>query len=309
MNRNILRLLLLIICGGGAIVVPAQPPAGYTEITPAKTSASSPLGDVASDCWIRESGVYDEARLKPLLADKKCAESIKALGIDFAKQTLVGYSVASDCHMRVWTKVFRSDTEKKFLVIINNIYGGCRAGGWREGWIVLDKMPADYTLDMKVVMVDPVHRPGTAEDEFQFPKQPSGIKPEMLESREIDVKGCLPLDRQSQWVLIKDEYLQKALEGKSKECVEHFKNLAINFDKYTLAGYNVDTGACRRPPGLTQKLFKDTDENRFVLEISYPENIGACHIIIYQPIWVLTPKLPEGYSFEFKENPIKRQID
>jgi hypothetical protein len=276
---------------------PTQPPPGYTEVTPAR---ALPGIFGYGGCYMREGGgVFDEARLKPLLERKECAEELKALNIDFAKHTLIGWSAHSDCHMHVRTKVFRSETEKKYLVLINNVYGGCRAGGSRSGWILLDKIPEGYAFEMKEVRVDRIHGINADGADFYFPKPKSNIKPVLVESREIDVQGCLPLERQSQWILIKEEFLQTALDGKSRECRQLFKSLAIDFDKYTLAGYNVNTGHCSRPPDLEQKVFDDAGEKRYMMEIGYKRPPGSCHVPTYHPVWVLVPKLPAYYGFQF----------
>jgi hypothetical protein len=295
---------LLAVKAQPAATAPTQPPAGYTEVTPAR---KLPGIFGYGGCYMREGGgVFDEARLKPLLERKECAEELKALNVDFAKHTLVGWSAHSDCHMSAHTKVFRSETEKKYLVIVNNIYGGCRASGSRSGWIVLNKIPADYTLDMKEVRVDRIHGINAGGADFYFPKPKSNIKPVLIESREVEVLGCLPLERQSQWILIKEEFLQTALDGKNPECRQLFKNLAIDFDKYTLAGYNVNTGDCQRPPGLGHQVFNDAGEKRYVMEISYIRNHGSCHVPRWHAVWVLVPKLPGDYGFEFKLNPKER---
>jgi hypothetical protein len=302
MSVNIKEAVLLFtLLIGGILGAAAQLPDGYTEVKLAYGSDNYLFGiGGRNDCWIRQDGIYDEAQLKPLLADKECAESVKAMNIDFAKQTLVGWSAGGDCHMSVRLKVFRSEAEKKYLVIINNIYGGCRAGGSRSGWIVLDKIPSDYTLGVKEVRVDRIHGINDDGKDFYFPKQPSNIKPVLIESREIDVKNCLPMDRQSQWILIKDEFLQTALEGKGRECKQHFKDLAIDFNKYTLAGYNVNSGDCHRPLDLAQRVFDDAGEKRYVMEISYSRpSYGSCHVPRWHSVWALVPKLPGDYSFEF----------
>lgn len=275
---------------------PTQPPAGYTEVTPAR-----PLPGIFnySGCYIREDGIFDEAKLKRLKERKECAEELKTLNVDFVKHTLIGWSARSDCHMQVKTRVFRSDAEKKYLVVINNIYGGCRAGGSRAGWIVVDKIPDGYALDVKEVRVDRIHGVNADGADFYFPKPPSNIKPVLIESREIEVLGCLPLDRQSQWILIKDEFLQTALDGKSRECRQLFKNLAIDFDKYTLAGYNVNTGHCYRPADLEQKVFDDAGEKQYLMEIGYTRPPGSCHVPRWHAVWVLVPKLPADYGFQF----------
>jgi len=282
----------------------AQPPAGYIEVVPVNRNAGL-LGfdSSARECFLRESGLYDEAKLKPLLQRKECADSLKDLKVDFAKHSLIGWDAHSDCHMGVRTKVFRSDTEKKYLVIVNNIYGGCRAGGSRSGWIVIDKIPEGYTFDMKEVRVDRIHGINADGADFYFPKPPSNIKPVLMESRVAEIQGCLPLVRQSQWILIKEEFLQTALEDKSRECKQLFKNLAIDFEKYTLAGYNVQSGHCQGPTDLEHKVFDDAGEKRYVMEITFTEARAYCHVPSYYSLWVLVPKLPEGYGFEFKVMP------
>jgi len=301
--KNLILLVVWIfaIVVAGFIAVRAQLPAGYNEVPLAFGSSNELFGlGMERDCWIREVGIYDEAKLKPLLEDKKCAEAMKTLNVDFKKQTLVGWSAHSDCHMRVRIKVFRNDAEKNFLVIVNNIYGGCRAGGSRSGWIKLDKLPAGYTLNMKEVRVDRIHGINGDGKDFYFPKQPTGIKPQIMESREVDIKGCLPLDRQSQWVFIKDEFLQKALEEKSAECKAVFKDLGIDFDKYWLAGYNFSTGDCERPAGVTQKVVKDFDLVSYTLEIGYDRPKTMCAELKYHPIWVVMEKPANGFTINIE---------
>lgn len=282
----------------------AQLPAGYVEIE-GKRPAISPLNERGyGGCFMLDGGIFDEARLKTLMERKECADEIKALALDLKKETLIGYRVGGDCHMRVRHKLFRNDDEKKLLLVVNNMYGGCRAGGSRKGWIVLDKLPADYTLDIKIVRVDKIHginaeNPG----EFKFPKQPSNIPLALLESREIDVKGCLPLTGQSRWILIKGEFLQDALERApdKKACRELFDGFAIDFSKYALAGYNLRTGYCSAPP-LQTKIYNDAGESRYIIDFEYKEPIGSCHALMYHPVWLLVPRVLETYSYEFRNN-------
>lgn len=304
MKRPAFLILYALALIAAAVIAAKAQPAGYTEVpqVPGRGSAIFNFNN-ADGCRLREGGIYDAEKLRSLREVSKCAETIDSLNLDLTKHTLIGWSAHSDCHMRAIAKVFRSEAEKKYLVVINNIYGGCRAGGSRSGWIVIDKIPADYTFNIKEVRVDRIHGINADGAEFYFPKPKSDIKPVLIESREIDVQGCLPLDRQSQWILIKDEFLQTALENKTRECKQLFKKLAIDFDKYTLAGYNVNTGDCYRPADLGQKVFDDAGEKRYVMEISYTDRHGACHVPRWHAVWVLVPKLPEGYGFTFEVKP------
>lgn len=308
MKRPAFLILYALALIAAAVIAAKAQPAGYTEVPqlPGHGSAIFNFNSNADGCWIRDNGIYDAEKLRPFRAVPKCLESINALNLDPTKHTLIGWAAHSDCHMHVKAKVFRSEAEKKYLAIINNIYGGCRAGGSRSGWIVIDKMPDDYAFDMKEVRVDRIHGVNATGEDFYFPKPKSDIKPVLLDSREIDAGGCLPLDRQSQWILIKEEFLKTALENKSRECRQHFKKLAIDFEKYTLAGYNVNTGDCYRPPDLEHRVFNDAGEKRYVMEISYIRNHGSCHVPRWHAVWVLVPKLPGDYGFEFKLDPKER---
>lgn len=302
--RNFLALLLVLIGSSfaGAVTVRAQLPEGYVEVFPQRSIPTGWGRSGVAPCSIREDGVFDQAALQKLFTTPKCEASIKAMNLDLSRQTLVGYSVGGDCHMRVSIRTFRSDRDKKYLTIINNIYGGCRAGGWRSGWIVLDKMPAGYTLEVKEVRVDRIH---SLDDEtvFKFPKLPTGIPPEVLESRTVDIRGCLPMTGQSQWVFIKKDFLLEGIDrypDQKAECTEVLANLDIDFDKYDLAGYNVNTGDCARPDAMEARVVKDYDEVVYRLEISYPKPAKPCDVLTYHPLWVVVPKAPSGYSFRIE---------
>ncbi|MEO6393065.1 MAG: hypothetical protein ABIP75_14550 [Pyrinomonadaceae bacterium] len=301
--KKILTLLLIAmgLVAAGSITVLAQLPEGYIEVPSQRGIPMQGLGSGIAPCSIGEDGVYDKEKLQKLFFRKECEDSVKALDLDLSKQTLVGYSVGGDCHMHVRIRTYRSDKDKKYLTIINNIYGGCRAGGGRSGWIILDKMPDGYTLVVKEVKVDRIDRSGA--DSFLFPKQPTGIPPEVLESSEVDIRGCLPMTGQSQWVFIKPEFLTAGLDrypDQKAECAAIFDQLNIDFEKYDLAGYNLNTGDCTRPAGIEQRLVKDYDEMVYRLEITYPRRTGSCHVIKYHPVWVLVPKPPTGYSFRIE---------
>lgn len=297
--------LLLVLIGSsfvGVLTVRAQLPEGYVEVFPQRSTPTEWGRSGIAPCSIREDGVFDEAALQKLFTIPKCEDSIKAMNLDLSRQTLVGYSVGGDCHMRVSVRTFRSDRDKKYLTIINNIYGGCRAGGWRSGWIILDKMPAGYTLEVKEVRVERI-RQGDDTTVFKFPKLPTGIPPEVLESRTVDIRGCLPMTGQSQWVFIKQDFLRDGIDrhpDQKAECTAVFSALNIDFDKYDLAGYNVNTGDCTRPDGIESRVVKDYDELVYRLEITYPKPAKPCDVLTYHPLWVVVPKAPSGYSFRIE---------
>lgn len=143
----------------------AAQPEGYVEVRQLRT-----FSDTRWKCLRATDGVYDEAKFRALGADKNCVSNTD-IEVDFEKESLLHYSAASDCHMRVSTKVFLSDTLRKYKLIVNNIYGGCRAGGWRRGWIVIEKMRAGFIMELAEVKIDRIHRGGGG-DVFEYPRAP-----------------------------------------------------------------------------------------------------------------------------------------
>ncbi len=288
-------LIVILFTASAALAQPA----GLVEVRHRGILATQPFG-----CFL-ESGLYDDSKLKAAMLKPNCADKLN-LGVDPQKESLVYYRVSSDCHMQVAVKVFRLAAEKKYKVIINNIYGGCRAGGTRAGWVVFEKLPPGYNVDMAVVTVDRIHGP-IRDEGFAFPKPPSTVNRETLIATEIDLKGCLPLTGQSQWVIQHDSHLKNALafEKDADRCVEVFKALAIDFSKYTLAGYSFASGHCGRPPNLGFQLVKETSseqrENRYLVTATFDDaGENYCKVWTTYPVWMLVPKLPDGYGVSFE---------
>lgn len=98
--------------------------------------------------------VYNDESLKKLLAFEQCAKTLKADQFDLKKQTVIGYSVGGDCHMRLENRLYRDDAKKMFTLVFKNVWGGCRAGGWRYGLIAIDKIPADYRVKFVEYLVE-----------------------------------------------------------------------------------------------------------------------------------------------------------
>lgn len=278
----------------------AAQPEGYVEVPQLRVSDFARGG-----CFLAESGVYDEEKLKTVLRDKDCVDAGKPLDVDFQKETLIGYRVGGDCHMSVSTKVFRSDTDKKYKAFVNNIYGGCRAVGGRRGWIVIDKVRPGYEVEIVAVRVDRINGPDLTN--FAFPKPPSIRTRVPLETREVDLNGCLPTTGQSQWIIRNEEHLDKALDLTPLEktrCREHLRSLNINFRTDTLVLYAFQSGHCARPPGLSfetiREFSSDASENRFRLMVRYDDpGENYCKVWTTYPLWVVVPKLPDGFGFEF----------
>lgn len=137
---------------------PAQPD-GYVEVKDVRHVPGDRIGCRAED------GVYDATKLNRLREGPDC-EAARGIAIDFSREALFHWSAASDCHMRVVVKVFRVDAEQKYVVVLNNIYGGCRAGGRRNGFLAFERPPEGDAIEFRPVRVDHIHR--TEPSEFVF---------------------------------------------------------------------------------------------------------------------------------------------
>lgn len=82
-------------------------------------------------------------------AAKNCG-FLKNLKIDFDKQSLLTYRVQGDCFVRATAKLTRNDELKKYTLRITKIWGGCRAAGAFQDWLVVDKLREGYTVEQEV---------------------------------------------------------------------------------------------------------------------------------------------------------------
>jgi len=276
-------------------------PEGYVEIPFSGTAVDRTVG-----CVQLKDGRYDADMIEELRKFENCRKHIPEGDIDLASRTLVRWSAGSDCHMRVVVKVFRVDVEQKYKVIVNNIYGGCRAGGSRSGWITFERLPQNYSVEMIEVRVDRFHF-DDREDVFKFPSPPQTISRERIDITEVDLKDCLPLSGQSQWVINSEAVLSDAIKRSAGRlsCTDHVRDLGIDFTKTTLIGYSFASGHCERPPGLifeaTSETSNDRSKNRYVVTASFDDaGNKPCPTWKSYSVWLMLPKLPTGFAIDFK---------
>lgn len=92
------------------------------------------------------NGVIEEKTFKELLT-KEENSFLKELDVDFSTQTLIAVTVLGDCHVQASVNITRDDKAKKYFCHITKIYGGCRAAGRLQNWLVIEKMLPDYTIE------------------------------------------------------------------------------------------------------------------------------------------------------------------
>jgi hypothetical protein len=96
------------------------------------------------------NGVIDEKTFKELLT-KEENSFLKELEVNFSTQTLIAVTMMGDCHIQVSVNITRDDKAKKYFCYITEIYGGCRAAGFFQNWLVIEKMLPEYTIEFSVI--------------------------------------------------------------------------------------------------------------------------------------------------------------
>lgn len=293
--KRFVKLLLIVISLCYTISSQAQP----TETK--EVMIHQQIGSRYFRCFIAKNMVYDNESFKTLMADKECSMA-RILKVDFTKQSLIGYRIGGDCFMQATFKVFRNDSTKTYQVKIFNYWGGCRAGGTYVGWLVIDKIPNDYKVEFSQVLTENLR-----DNSDKFISDNSLAKQsefQTLESREIDLKGCIPTYFNKQFV-IKDEatYLKAIRNDASRErCVKDVEK--IDFEKNSLLGIEINSGYCRRPLGLEFQVIKDEKSKEYLFNISYDDPKGStCRALSQYDLWILVPKVPVGFEVKFEVKP------
>ncbi len=73
---------------------------------------------------------------------------------DFSKYVILGATYTSDCHMQIEPHVYKDDTARTITLLTTVYYGGCRAGGWRELWVIFEKPDNDYQYVFNEINID-----------------------------------------------------------------------------------------------------------------------------------------------------------
>lgn len=263
----------------------------------------------AQDIWcVTQNHVVDEAMYKRLASNpnlkKECAEMYQSLDVDFTKQTLISYHAGGDCALRVTSKVFRNDQTKIYTVRIRNRWGGCRAGGWSHGWLLIEKVPPDYKVEFAETQVQGLRETAINEDVIDLYPQSAKkteARPEIIETRLLNMKNCIQTIFTKRFVINDEEtYLKTIRNDASRDrCLQTLEK--IDFGKHTLVGVEINSGYCGMPLGLRYETFKDKTKKQYLLSVSYiaPE-YGGCRALMPYDLWVLVPKIPDNYEVGFE---------
>jgi hypothetical protein len=257
------------------------------------------LGSGRFQCRTGENALIDEEKFKKILADKRCSYLERELKVDFTKHTLIAFHIGGDCFIRAAARVFRRDETKKYNVRIRNIWGGCRAGGSFQGWLVIEKIPAGYAVEFSETRDDGRNESGNTE--FSFFGEEDEAAAETLDTREIDLKGCIQTIYTKAFIIKDNETYLKTIrdDASRKSCLKTIEK--IDFNKHSLLGIEINSGYCGIPLGLKHQAAKDEAKKQYLLSISYLDPQGAvCRAYSQYDLWVLVPKIPAGYEVKFE---------
>ncbi|MCD9189151.1 MAG: hypothetical protein LUM44_22235 [Pyrinomonadaceae bacterium] len=289
-------LFFALVFLSAALSVDAQPQTSETAVRVLRE-----IGGRDFSCTT-DSGVMTKAGFEKLISDKQCADLKSKLNVDFEKESLIGFRAGSDCHMQASAKVFQNDAAKKYVVKVDVKYGGCRAAGNYQGWLVVEKLKPGYTVEFTERNLKKIYTEWLEKDVTYFPAKPSA---ENLETKQIDLKGCIQTNVVNEFV-IKTQY--QYLKSLRKDAGNYWcvQNLApIDFEKYSLLGIGMTTDYCTVPRGLEYKLSKDAENKQYLFSVSYLQAEQLCRRLGHYDLWLLVPKLEEDYSvkFDLQERP------
>lgn len=77
-----------------------------------------------------------------------------------------------------------------------------------------------------------------------------------------------------------------------------YGNPEIDFNTYTLLGARIEGGGCSGPEIDLLEAIIDAEQMKYVYRIHIIWH-GSCEMALYGLVWVLVPRLPEGYTVEF----------
>ena len=249
---------------------------------------------------IKEPGVFNyeydlQSRVE---GDPDCVNPFDLLKVDSNKQTLIGYRVSGDCFVRARAEVFRNDAAKTYRINITKKSGGCRAGGTFQGWIVVEKISADYKVEFSETRL----KDGEDLNVELFEEALSLTEEsQKITSRDYEMDGCVNLYRRSSSIIkSQDELLQNIRDDASrKACLKKLEK--IDFKKEVLLGTIIYSGYCRYPNGLKHQITRDDRKKRYTVFITYDDPYGrTCRALGVYDLWIAVPKPPADYEIKFE---------
>jgi hypothetical protein len=121
-----------------------------------------------------------------------------------------------------------------------------------------------------------------------------------LETRQIDLKGCIQTIFNKQFVISNEKTFWETVRNDASRnwCRKNLKQ--IDFSKHTLLGIEINSGYCWTPLGLEFQTVKDQSKKQYLVNISSIKPDGVCRALSQYDLWLLVPKLSEDYDMKFE---------
>ena len=134
----------------------------------------------------------------------------------------------------------------------------------------------------------------------------SAFGQDTLNAVRFDMESCIRLNLRGEKSITNREELNASMRTDASEerCQEMLED--FDFSLFSLFGINLNTGYCGEPLGLKITTLKIDSEMKIVFVIEYDEVIVGCRALSSYDLWMKIPSLPEGYSLEYREIPVKR---
>lgn len=249
---------------------------------------------------IEKSGVFNyeydlQSRVE---GNPDCINPFDLLKVDSNKQTLIGYKVSGDCHVRARAEVFRNDAAKILRVNIIVKSGECRAVGDFQGWAVIEKIPKDYKVEFSETQIE-------ENESFQIELLEETLslteESQKINVRQFEINNCVPAYRRGDFIIKTESELLENIrnDASRKQCLATLEK--IDFKKEILLGTTIYSGYCRYPVGLKHQVMRDDAKKRYVALITYDDPYGrTCRALGIYNLWLAVPKPPDDYEIKFE---------
>ncbi len=129
--------------------------------------------------------------------------------------------------------------------------------------------------------------------------------------RELKLEGCVQLIEQDSHVIRSGDELSAAIrKDRSRDhCLSLSETLEINFATEMLVGINVNSGYCRRPPGLSSKFEYDIVNSRALITVRFNDPEGStCAALSRYDYWIIVPHVIPEHAFEFRLEAVRASV-
>lgn len=124
--------------------------------------------------------------------------------------------------------------------------------------------------------------------------------------KELDIGRCVPVKYGTTIVINDKAGLWSAIRNDASRdnCIIEIQKLNIDLVKNTLVGVNINSGYCRRPPGLSAELVTNAEDLTVTVNVRYDDpGYERCAALSRFEYWLAVTKPPQGFTIKFDVGP------